>query len=192
MNHIGFSVPSLRATLDKVGAAGYSIITRAELPPALEVKDDMAYIADQDSYIAFIMAPDDIKIELFENAEQRDPITLHHIHFATQQVDEMKAWYAKTFNAIPGMRGSFEAAALPGVSLTFSGSAEPLQSTQGRSLDHISFEVDDLEAFCKNLEAQGITFDTPYTEAPALNVAVAFFRDPFGTIIELTEGLDGL
>ena len=190
VNHVGFWVPSVRAMVDKVKAAGYPIVTRAEVPPVVEVTNDLAYIANQDTYIAYTMGPDDTKVELVENKAQTIPITLHHIHFATQQVDEMKAWYVKTFNAKPGMRGSFEAADLPGVNLTYSPSAEPLQGTRGRTLDHIGFEVRNLEAFCEKLEAQGVTFDRPYTKIPSLNIAVAFFTDPFGTYIELTEGLD--
>ena len=88
------------------------------------------------------------------------------------------------------MRGSFEAADLPGVNLTYSPSDQAPVGTRGRSLDHIGFEVENLEAFCRALEAQGVTFDRPYTEVAALNLAIAFFTDPFGTYIELTEGLD--
>ena len=189
VNHIGFSVPSTRSMVDTVRGAGYPIVTRAELPPALAVEDGLARIADQDTYIAYTMAPDDVKVEFVENRAQTQPIALHHIHFAGP-VDEMKAWYVKTFNAVPGMRGSFEAADLPGVNLTYSPSGETPVGTRGRSLDHIGFEVENLEAFCRQLEAQGVTFDRPYTEVAALNLAIAFFTDPFGTYIELTEGLD--
>ena len=189
VNHIGFRVPSVRAMLDKVRAAGYPIVTRQQLPPALEVNDDMAYIANQDTYIAYVMAPDDVKVELVENRGQSEPIALHHIHFAAPDVDAMKVWYVETFGAAPGMRGSFQAADLPGVNLTYS-PGESLAGTQGHSLDHIGFEVDGLEAFCKKLEAQGVTFDVPYREIEQLGIAIAFFTDPFGTYIELTEGLD--
>ena len=189
VNHIGFSVPSTRSMVETVRGAGYPIVTRAELPPALAVEDGLAHIADQDTYIAYTMAPDDVKVEFVENRAQTQPIALHHIHFAGP-VDEMKAWYVKTFNAVPGMRGSFEAADLPGVNLTYSPSDETPVGTRGRSLDHIGFEVDNLEAFWRQLEAQGVTFDRPYTEVAALNLASAFFTDPFGTYIELTEGLD--
>jgi len=192
VNHLGFSVPSVAAMLDKVRAAGYPIVTREELPPALAVENDMAHIADQDTFIAFVMGPDDVKVELFEHRDQTAPIALHHIHFATQDVDAMQAWYAEIFGATPGMRGSFQDAGLPGVSLTFSPSDEPLAGTQGRSLDHIGFEVDNLEAFCEKLEAAGITFDRPYTVIDSIGLAIAFFTDPFGTYIELTEGLDGV
>ena len=190
VNHIGFSVPSVKAMLERVRATDFEIVTRKELPPLLEVSEDMAYIADQDTYIAFVMSPDNVKVEFVENRDQVEPITLHHIHFATQQVEEMRSWYARTFDAIPGVRGSFQAADLPGVNLTYSPSQEPLAGTQGRSLDHIGFEVDGLEAFCKKLEAEGVTFDRPYSEIEALGIAIAFFTDPFGTYIELTEGLD--
>ena len=190
VNHVGFWVPSVRDALARVRSAGYPIVTRAELPPTLEVVDDMAHIADQDTYVAFVMAPDDIKVELVENRTQAEPIALHHIHFSTQDVDAMKAWYVRMFDAAPGMRGSFEAADLPGVNLTFSSSAEALEGTQGRSLDHIGFEVDGLEAFCERLKSMGVTFDRPYREVEALGIAIAFFTDPFGTYIELTEGLD--
>ena len=190
VNHIGFWVPSVSDALAAVRAAGYPIVTREELPPALEVKDDMAYIANQDTYVAFVMAPDDIKVELVENRTQTDPVALHHIHFSTHDVDAMKTWYVRTFNAEGGMRGSFEAADLPGVNLTFSNAAEAPEGTQGRSLDHIGFEIDGLEAFCRRLEGMGVTFDRPYREIEGLGIAIAFFTDPFGTYIELTEGLD--
>ena len=190
VNHLGFRVPSVRRMVDKARAAGFPVVTRAELPPSLEVMDGIVRIEDQDTNIAFVMGPDDTKVELFEDRSMLIPIALHHIHFASQNVDEMKAWYVKMFGAEPGMRGSFEAADLPGVNLTWSPSDESLTGTQGRVLDHIGFEVENLEQFCKKLEGMGITFDRPYTEIAALNLAIAFFTDPFGTYIELTEGLD--
>lgn len=190
VNHVGFWVPSVRSALATVRAAGYPIVTREELPPSLEVVDDMAHIADQDTYIAYVMGPDDVKVELVENRTQSEPIALHHIHFDANDVDAMKAWYVETFGAVPGMRGSFEAADLPGVNLTYSPSSASLAGTQGRSLDHIGFEVDNLEEFCKQLEARGVSFDVPYREIEAIGLAIAFITDPWGTYIELTEGLD--
>ena len=194
VNHLGFSVPDVRAMLDKVAAAGFPIVTREELPPGLAVENQMAHIADQDTYVAFVMGPDDVKVELFENRSQSEPIALHHVHFASlaKDVDAMQAWYAKIFGADPGMRGSFKDADLPGVNLTFQASAEPVVGTQGRSLDHIGFEIDNLKAFCEKLEADGVVFDRPYMEIEQMGLAIAFFYDPFGTYIELTEGLDGL
>jgi catechol 2,3-dioxygenase-like lactoylglutathione lyase family enzyme len=190
VNHIGFAVPNLRQAVDKVKAAGYPIITRAELPESQPVKDDLAYIDNQKTSVAFVMGPDETKVELVENKAATAPAALHHIHFATQQVDDMKAWYVKVFGAKPGMRGSFQAADLPGVNLTYSPSPDAVAGTQGRALDHIGFEVKGLEAFCQKLESMGIKLERPYTPVPALNIGIAFIRDPWGTYIELTDGLD--
>ena len=65
----------------------------------------------------------------------------------------------------------------------------PTVGTTGRSIDHIGFEIKNLEAFTKKLEAQGIKLDRPYTKVPQLGIAIAFIKDPWGTNIEMTEGL---
>ena len=62
-------------------------------------------------------------------------------------------------------------------------------ATKGRSLDHIGFEVKDLEAFCKKLAADGVTLESPFRDVPGIGLKVAFLIDPAGTRIELTEGL---
>jgi hypothetical protein len=61
--------------------------------------------------------------------------------------------------------------------------------TKGRSLDRIGFEMNDLEAYCRKLERMGIAFDRPFTRVPPLNIGTALVTDPWGTSIELTEGL---
>ena len=189
VNHVGFYVPSVRKTIDKVKAAGYPIITREELPASQAVTDGVAFVDATKTNIAFTMV-DQTKVEFVENASQTVPIANHHVHFATDKIEAMKEWYVKTFAAKPGMRGSFQAADLPGVNLTFSGTTDPVVGTRGRALDHIGFEVKNLEAFCKQLEASGIKFDRPYGFIPQIGFSIAFLTDPFGTYIELTEGMD--
>ena len=190
VNHIGFSVPSLRPIVDKVKANGFQMITGTEAP-GREVKDDIAGpLQPGGASIAFALGPDDVKVEFVEAKQQTIPITLHHVHFFNPKNTEMQAWYVKTFGAKPRNGGAFPAGDLPGVALNFSPSADPVVGTQGRALDHIGFEVKDLEAFCKKLEADGIKLAVPYRKVPALNIAIAFFTDPWGTYIELTEGLD--
>ena len=65
-------------------------------------------------------------------------------------------------------------------------------TTAGRVIDHVGFEVRDLEAFCKKLEGKGIKLTQAYRKGSPLgaNVATAMLVDPWGTVIELTEGLD--
>jgi len=191
MNHIGFSVPNLRATVDKVKAAGYPIVTQAEVASDVKVTDGIG-VAPSGANIAFVMGPDDVKVELVEVKTQTQPVALHHLHFFGQQNKDMRAWYAKTFAAKPrDPAGSvFVSADLPGFAMNFSPSPDPVVGTAGRSLDHIGFEVKNLEAFTKQLEAQGIKLNIAYRSVPAINTAIAFITDPWGTYIELTEGLD--
>jgi predicted enzyme related to lactoylglutathione lyase len=190
-NHIGFSVPNLRAMVDKVKAGGYQMITSTEATPDRKVIDDIAGPPPAGgSSIAFVMGPDDVKVEFVEAKQQTIPITLHHVHFFHPNNTEMQAWYVKTFGATSRLGGAFPAAILPGVTLNFSASPTPVVGTQGRALDHIGFEVKNLEAFTKKLEAEGIKMAVPYRQVPALDIAIAFFTDPWGTYIELTEGLD--
>jgi hypothetical protein len=73
--------------------------------------------------------------------------------------------------------------------LSFTRSPTATEGTQGRALDHIGFEVKGLEAFTKKLEADGIPLTVTYRTVPALGIAIAFIQDPWGTNIELTEGL---
>jgi len=193
-NHIGFSVPNLRAAVDKVKANGYRMVTTTEAPAGRTVKDDIALPAQPGgASVAFVMGPDETKVELVEATNQKVPIQLHHIHFFSQKNTEMEAWYVKTFGAKarpPAPGAVFVTADLPGVALNFTPSPDPVVGTPGRAVDHIGFEVKNLEAFTKKLQADGIKLDRPYTKVPALDIAIAFITDPWGTSIELTEGLD--
>lgn len=188
-NHIGFSVPNLRAVVDKVKANGFKIITRSEVAATQQVVDDIAPINATTS-IAFALGPDDVKVELLENKMQTMPVMLHHVHFFGQQNADMRAWYVKVFGAKPRDAANFLVADLPGVALNFTASPTPTIGTTGRAVDHIGFEVKNLEAFCKRLEGMGITLSVPYRSVPALGLSIAFITDPWGTSIELTEGLD--
>ena len=73
------------------------------------------------------------------------------------------------------------------MNLTFSKADGPAVTTRGRILDHIGFDVQNLEAFCKKLEAAGIKLDRPLTRNPQTGGALAFIYDPWGTYIELNE-----
>ena len=67
-----------------------------------------------------LLGPDDIRVELTEDQISPSAVANHHIHLYVPDVEAAKKWYATTFGAIPGKRGKFEAADLPGVNLSFS------------------------------------------------------------------------
>lgn len=168
VGHVGFKVRDLSSVLAKARENGIAV--ESEKP-------------------AFLSGPDGVRIELIEDKSLKAPAAHHHIHFYNGAVLETQAWYAKTFGAQPGKRGNFEAADLPGANLTFSKAEQPTAPTKGRALDHIGFEVTGLEAFAKKLETAGVKLDVPFRTVPALGISLVFFTDPWGTYIELTEGL---
>ena len=191
VDHLGFSVTNLRQVVDRIKAGGFRMVTAAEAPANIPVKDDIGVVTGAPvTGIAYASGPDDIKVELVELKSQATPIASHHLHFFGPN-KEMQAWYIKTFGALEAQSGNpaaFISAALPGLTMNFS-PATGTAGTQGRVIDHIGFEVKGLEAFTKKLEAQGVKLTSPYRQAP-LGISIAFITDPWGTYIELTEGLD--
>jgi catechol 2,3-dioxygenase-like lactoylglutathione lyase family enzyme len=148
---------------------------------------------------SYVTAPDGIRLEVFGDPNLPVPVQMNHIHFFPPKDDirAMQDWYAKAFGAVIGRRDSvarpgnwIETVDLPGVDLSIGGSEIRRSPTKGRAIDHIGFEVKNLDAFAKKLEAQGITLDEkPRASQNSTRLKVAFLTDPWGTRIELTEGL---
>jgi catechol 2,3-dioxygenase-like lactoylglutathione lyase family enzyme len=126
------------------------------------------------------------------------PVAGDHVHMYVPDktsIESAQAWYAKLFGAQP-FSDTGAGALLPGARLRLDAAAlrpdnpeRPLP-TMGRALDHIGFEVKDLGAFCKQLEAGGVKFDQRYSVTLHKSFASAQLTDPWGTSIELTEGLN--
>jgi catechol 2,3-dioxygenase-like lactoylglutathione lyase family enzyme len=193
-DHIGFAVPDVPAMAAKAIANGYALTVGREPPPGQKAE---LPTAGNYGRFAYLVGPDGVKVELVTNSEPKAaPITHHHVHFVNKQYVEMQQWYMKTLNATlrPGQTDFFIGADLPGVGYMLNffrwEPAEDLVGTSGRAVDHVGFEVRNLADFCKQLEAKGIKLTSPYRVAPELNNAGhAVVTDPWGTVIELTEGL---
>ena len=195
VNHVAFRVQSLQAIEER----GFEVHYNEQFPG-----------------VAYVYSPEGERIELFDDtlatnlwftvdgggadatAERHNrkievPIIAHHIHLYVPEGDvaAAKDWYAATFGGVRGMRWRYDAVDFPGINLKFSASPSALAPTRGRRLDHIGFEVENLEAFCRALEARGVKFDRPYAKLPS-GLGLAFLTDPWGTYIELTEGLRDL
>lgn len=177
MDHFGFKVRNMAEMLAAVRALNYEVqseFTGAEGFPN-----------------AYFLGPDGLRLEMQEDKTLSVKAIPNHIHFQTPDYLKLLDWYVDTFSVARRKRGTIETTADAGtVNMSFANSRTPVVATRGRVIDHIGFEVDNLEAFCKQLEAKGITFDRPYRDVPALGLKIAFFTDPGGTYIELTEGLD--
>ncbi len=170
LDHTAFRVKDLAATSAKLKAAGIPL-----------TRDDAAEIV--------AIFPDKVKVEFYPAPALSVPIEHFHVHFYAADPDALRAWYVKHFGAAMPTPTNANAAGVPGMAFSFRKTADPQAATKGRSLDHIGFEVKDLEAFCKKLAADGVSFDVPFRNVPGIGLKIAFIIDPAGTRVELTEGL---
>ena len=195
-DHIGFAVPDVPALTTKVVANGYTLTVGREPAPGETASPPTAGNYGRFSYL---VGPDGVKVELVTNMDANaPPIKHHHVHFVNEEFVAMQQWYMKAFDATlrDGQTDFFIGADLPGVGYMLNFFSwlpnETLVGTTGRAVDHVGFEVRNLEAFCKALEAKGIALTAPYRRDPELGIATALIEDPWGTSIELTEGLRAL
>jgi catechol 2,3-dioxygenase-like lactoylglutathione lyase family enzyme len=178
VNHLGFSFKDLPAAKAKWQAAGYTI----------EPGDDPNH--------GYILGPDGIRLEFSGDPSLPTHMRINHVHLFGQDVPAMQAWYAKVLGGVPGKcarAGALDGADcvdVAGVSLAMSKSETKLEPTAGRSLDHIGFDVKNLPEFLKRMEADGVTITQGLTPSNFVStMRVAFIADPWGTKMEITEGI---
>jgi len=166
VNHIGLVFKDLAAEKAKWAAAGY--------------KTEGNYL----------LGPDGIRLEFAGDPALTVPVKMGHIHLYPQDVPAMKAWYVKTLGGVAGKCDGAECVEVPGVSVVMSQGETKLEPTAGRSLDHIGFEVKDLPAFLERMKAEGVNITQGLTASNFVStMRVAFITDPWGTKMEITEGL---
>jgi len=171
VDFIGFSVKDLKGSLAKWATVG---ITPVAGGSATQV---------------FLMTPDKIKIRITEDKSLATAIAADTVKMMVPNVAEAQAWYGKHFGAELVKRGNETVANIPGASILFEQAKGSMAPSKGRALDRIGLEVVGLEAFCKKLEEAGVKFEGPYRRTEAMNAAFAVFQDPWGTLVELSEGL---
>ena len=145
----------------------------------------------------YVWGPDGINIEYYGDPAIPVPVKMDHTHSfvpdiaASKELVHESAW-RRTRSASARVESGMERSRpLSGMTVTFAGSqgGATLAPTQGRSLDHMGFEVKDLAAYVRRLEALGIKVDTESRQIPGTRIASAYITDPWGTRIELTQNL---
>jgi catechol 2,3-dioxygenase-like lactoylglutathione lyase family enzyme len=130
--------------------------------------------------------PDGVRVEFIEDKSLKIPIAFQHFHLYAADTDALRNWYVRIFGGIKFPAGPD----FPGGEMRFTAQQDPPRvPSKGHPFDHISFEVKNLDEFCKKLEAQGVKLDMQIIEAKQIGLKVTFVTDPAGTRIELTEGL---
>ncbi len=193
VDHFGFIIRDLPPFIEKWKAAGLKVTQAAA-----------ARLHNQ----AYVTGPEGTHVEIFGDPSLTTPVQMDHIHYylPPDDVPAIQAWYAKMFGLVPSTResvsrpGNFMATDLLSSNLpnnmNLSLAAVPASAavkrgpTKGHLIDHIGFEVKNLDAFYKKLQAQGVEFEGPVRQsANAKYLKTAFLTDPWGVRIELTEGL---
>ena len=167
IDHIGLKVPDLQPVVDRLSKTPYKSFRPQKTQDRLMVN-----------------GPDGVRIELIEDSAFYAPLGFDHLHLSSQQPKEMQAWYIKHFGARRG--DDADSLLIPGVNLTIAQMDGAVPSSE-RAIDHISFEVKDLENFCRKLVENGVKLDSTPRPAPDLRASIALLRDPSGTLIELIE-----
>lgn len=190
LNHVAFRV----RTFAQVEAAGVKVDRLAQFPGVgyTYTPERERVEVFEDAALNLTFTPDEGPaqgIVARHNAPLTTPVAFHHVHLYLpgEAHLEARAWYARMFGGVPGKRSQYDAVDLPGINFNFSGgrSAGPMK---GRTLAHLGLEVRNLQAFCARLESMGVRFDIPFQKGPD-GVSLAVLTDPWGTTIELTEGL---
>jgi len=174
VNHIGIAVKDYADIKAKLAAAN---VKMQELTPNVQM------FADLD---------DGVRLEVLEDKTISTPVAFHHTHESVVDPEAARAWYVKEFGAGAGSRRNLPAAMIPGGEVDFLKAREAQAPTKGRSLDHIGFEVRDLDKFMEKLKADGVTIESPVRDMrQQIGLKISFIVDPQGTRIELTEGFAG-
>ena len=174
MNHFGFYVKDFEGSVAKWKAAGLK----------------WEAVKNPNVGQGFLTGPDNVRIEIYENKDIPTAMAMHHIHLFVPDPLAAQKWYMANFGATSGKRGQYDTANVPGTEITLAKADGPLAPTKGRSVDHIGFEVKNIDAFVGKLQAAGIKTDAPIrNSANASGLRICYVTDPWGTEIEITEGL---
>ena len=182
LDHFGFVFQDLAGMMAKWKAAGIKV----------------EQVPGNNPLQGYVNAPDGVRTEFFGDPKLTVPVRIDHVHFATTAANLPAAqeWYQKVFGTPPGKRprvstpGWVDCNFAPGditLSYQLHDKAEP--GTKGRSVDHVGFDVTNLDAFGEKLGKMGLKFDAPPRQIVNAKTRVAFFTDPWGTYIEVTEYL---
>jgi catechol 2,3-dioxygenase-like lactoylglutathione lyase family enzyme len=177
VDHIGFSFADLTAKMRAFQAAGVKIVTPVRDVPGL-------------FKLGFIEDPWGTRIEVVEDKET---LGFHHIHLISADPETTLKWYQNVFGGQSGsLKGRMAGLRYGSVWLLIDkvneGSA--LAATQGRSIDHLGFAFDDLDAAAAEMKKKGVAFQTeprPFTNAAGQNMKISFVVGPDDVRIEVVQ-----
>jgi hypothetical protein len=171
VEYVTFKVKDLKESLAKWKAAG--------IEPMKEYKD------------VTLLGPDDVQVRIIEDKNLSIPIASDGLVMNVANVQEVSSWYAKWFGAKVSRSGSEMIAEIPGARIVFHETKDPIAPMKGHSFALLGFEVKDLPGFVKKYQDAGGKFDGTgaIATSAAANLSVIQLTDPWGTSIEVSQGL---
>ena len=166
---ISFKVKNLAASLATWKAAG--------IEPMKEYKETT------------LLGPDDVQVRIIEDTRLAANIASDGLVMNVANAAEVSAWYAKWFGAKVSRSGADTVGEIPGARIVFHETKDPIAPTKGHSLGLLGFEVTDLQAFVTRYQDSGGKLDSMIATSAAANLSVVQLTDPWGTSIEVSQGL---
>jgi Glyoxalase/Bleomycin resistance protein/Dioxygenase superfamily len=164
-----FKVKDLKASLAKWKEAG--------IEPMKEYKETT------------LLSPDNVQVRITEDKKLTTPIAADGLVMNVADVAKVSDWYAKWFGAKISKSGSETIGDIPGARIVFHETKEPIAPTKGHALALLGFEVKDLQDFVKRYQDSGAKLDGNVATNAAAMLSVVQLTDPWGTSIEVSQGL---
>jgi catechol 2,3-dioxygenase-like lactoylglutathione lyase family enzyme len=182
---IGTAAISITAGEPKGGNAGTAIDHAAfrvkdlkDMLPKLEAVGAKRLPATDNPRVAFILAPEDIKLELMEDPAVQ-ATTFDHVQFLLKSKAAILPWHQQVLGAEPTQAGW----SVPGAQFRITEGKEA-PTSKGTSFDHIAFDVGDLAKFLKRLDTDKISYE-PVTKIANGARGYTYVMDPGGVYVEL-------
>jgi lactoylglutathione lyase len=173
IDHLGFSVTDLDATVGAMEAAGATVTTPPRDVPGL-------------FRLAFVDDPWGVRLEILHDPQH---LGFHHVHLRSPDPETTFAWYLEHFGGVrTPLRGRLDGILYPGNVwlLIQRGDAVP---SQGTAIDHIGWRALDLDTKVAEIRAKGATIQTeprPLT-LPNGEIHFSYVGGPDGARLELVQ-----
>jgi catechol 2,3-dioxygenase-like lactoylglutathione lyase family enzyme len=180
IEHLGFSVADLDATMSALSAAGVKVIEPAKDVPGLYKT-------------AMIEDPWGTRIQLVQD---RDLLGLHHVQLRSPDTEGMYAWLLNTFGGertkIKGQIDAVKYAGVPGFTTVYIVAAKGTSvASQGRAIDHIGWRsvgtINETKAMLEAKAVQLTSQPVPLNLPNGPSISYFYVAGPDGTRIELVE-----
>jgi lactoylglutathione lyase len=171
IDHIGFSVADVDATMKQMQSAGAKLVT-----PARDIEGLFK--------VGFVEDPFGVKLELVQDPETPG---FHHIHLRVPDPEASLKWYVDTFGGDrTKLKGRLDAVKYTGPNvwlLAQKGDGAP--PSLGHAIDHLGWAVVNVGAKVADLTTKGAK---PTEPRAVRNLSVAFVDAPGGVRVEMVQG----